>query len=232
MNNKERVNVETNVEFEKAEVKKPSLFGMISSPGIQFERMKENAPIGLPLLLMIVLMAIGGALVSYLSLDNPVIKEINATAEMKIPLALTLSMGAFGAGVGGAISFFIIAAFYKICMVFMGNDTPYKKLLVLTIYTSIISAVGVFVNGIIALLVGGYETTYTSLAPLVGENVTLKAIAGNFDVFHLWYYVVIAIGLQIMAGLSKNKAIILVVILFLISIGFSSLSGLFPQLGN
>lgn len=224
--------METNVEFENVKVKKPSLLGIISSPAIQFERMKEKAPIGLPMVMMIVLMAIGGVLVSYLRLNNPLIKEINATAEMKIPLALTLSMGAIGAGFGGVISFFIVAAFYKICMVFMGNDTPYKKLLSLTIYSSIISAVGLFLNGIIALVAGGYETTYTSLAPLVGENVTLKSIAGQFDVFNIWYYVVIAIGLQIVAGLSKNKAIVLVVILFLLSIGFSSLSGLFPQLGN
>jgi hypothetical protein len=224
--------METNVEFEKAQVKKPSLFGMIPSPGIQFERMKESSPIGLPIVLMIVLMAIGGALVAYLSLNNPIIKNINATPEMKIPVGFTVGMGALGAGLGGTISFFIIAAFYKLCMIFMGNDTPYKKLLSITIYSSIISAIGLLVNGLIGIILGGYETTYTSLAPLVGDNKMLQAIAGRFDIFSIWYYVVIAIGLQIVAGLSKNKAIVLVVILFLIGIGFSSLSGLFPQLGN
>jgi hypothetical protein len=224
--------METNIEFEKVQAKKPSIFGIILSPGMQFERMKEKAPIGLPIFVMIVLLAIGGALVSYVSLNNPVIKNINATAEMKIPLGLTLGMGAVGTGVGGAISFFIIAGFYKICMIFMGNDTPYKKLLAITIYSSIITAIGLFVNGIIGVILGGYETTYTSLAPLFGDNKTLQAIAGRFEIFNIWYYVVLAIGLQIVAGLSKNKAITLVVILFLIGLGFSSLSGLLPQFGG
>lgn len=224
--------METNIELEKVIVKKPSLFGMISSPGIQFERMREKTPIALPLFFLIVLLAIGGALVSYISLNNPVIKEINSTAEMKIPVALTVGMGALGSAIGGAISFFVIAAFYKLCMIFMGNDTPYKKLLGITIYASIISTIGLFINGIIALILGGYETTYTSLAPLAGDHSTLKAIAGRFDIFAIWYYVIILIGLQIVAGLSKNKAITLVVILFLIGVGFSSLDGLFPQFGN
>jgi hypothetical protein len=224
--------METNVEFENAKAKKPSLFGMITSPGIQFERMKEKTPIGLTIFFMFVLMAIGGALASYISLNNPVIKNINSTAGMQIPVSLTIGMGAVGAGVGGLISFFIIAAFYKLCMIFMGNDTPYKKLLGVTVYSSIISSIGLFVNGIIAILLGGYETTYTSLAPLVGDNPTLKAIAGQFDIFDIWYYVVIMIGMQIVAGLSRNKAIVLVVILFLIGIGFSSLSGLFMHFGG
>jgi hypothetical protein len=224
--------METNVEFEKAEVKKPSLFGMISSPSVQFERMKGKAPLGFPLFFMFVLMAIGGALVSYISLNNPVIKDINSTAGMEIPTSLTIGMGAIGSSVGGLISFFIIAAFYKLCMIFMGNDTPYKKLLGITIYSNIISTIGLYVNGLIALMLGGYEATYTSLAPLVGGNKTLKAIAGQFDIFDIWYYVVILIGLQTVAGLSKSKAITLVVILFLIGIGFSSLGGLFSQFGG
>lgn len=223
--------METNIELEKAQVKKPSLLGMILSPSIQFERMKEKAPIGLPIFIMFILAAIGGALVSYLSLNNPEIKNINATVGMKIPVGVMIGSGALGAAIGGLISFYIIAAFYKLCMVFMGNDTPYKKLLAITIYTNIISIIGLFINGIIGIALGGYETNYTSLAPIFGDNNTLHTIARQFDIFNIWYYVVIAIGLQTVAGLSKNKSIILVVIFFLIGIGFTSLSGLFPQVG-
>ncbi len=116
-------------------------------------------------------------------------------------------------------------------MVFMKNDTPYMKLVAIVIYSSIISTLGLLVNALIAFALGGYEVTYTSLAPLFADNVTLKAIAQNFDIFRIWYYIVLILGLQIVAGLSKNKAITLVVILFLISVVFSSLSGLFPQPG-
>ncbi|MFD0769225.1 Yip1 family protein [Bacillus sp. CGMCC 1.60114] len=219
--------METNLALEKTQIKKPSLFGIIASPTVQFEKMKEKAPIGMPLVLMLLLMTVTGALGSYVGSNDPILKS----ADIKIPIAFTVGMGAVGGLFGGAIMFFLTAAFYRICMVFMGNDTPYKKLLVIVIYSSIISSLGMLVNALIALALGGYEPTYTSLAPLMANNPTLHAIAQSFDIFKIWYYVVLALGLHIVAGLSKNKAITLVVIIFLIGIGFSSLSGFVPQPG-
>ncbi|MFC6601735.1 hypothetical protein ACFQDF_09015 [Ectobacillus funiculus] len=58
--------MEPNVTATNVEVAKPSLWGVITSPSLQFERMKQRAPIGLPMLLMAVLYAIIGALSAYL----------------------------------------------------------------------------------------------------------------------------------------------------------------------
>ncbi len=221
--------METEVKMNEEYVKKPSFFGIITSPSIQFARMKEKAPIGIPLVIMIVLMAITGSMVAYLGLRNPIIKDL--PAEIKIPVGVTLGMGIVGAVFGGVIMFFIVAAFYKLCMVIMSNDTPYMKLFAVVLYSSLISSIGVLINGLISLAVGGFDVSYTSLAPLVGDNQMLKLIAANFDIFHIWYYVVLAIGLRIVAGLSKNKAIVLVVIVFLLGIALSSLGGLLPTPG-
>ncbi|GAA3319201.1 hypothetical protein GCM10020331_025130 [Ectobacillus funiculus] len=57
--------MEPNVTATNVEVAKPSLWGVITSPSLQFERMKQRAPIGLPMLLMAVLYAIIGALSAY-----------------------------------------------------------------------------------------------------------------------------------------------------------------------
>lgn len=200
---------------------------MITSPAVQFERMKAKTPIAVPLIFMLLIMAITGGLMSYVSLDNPILKKATeAAGGLKIPVGLTVGTGTIGSVVGGVIVFLIAAGIYKIFMVILGNDTPYKKLLTLVIFSSVISSLGLLINGLIALAVGGYEPVYTSLAPLFGDNKMLSAIGKNFDIFTIWYYVVLALGFQIGAGLSKNKAIMVVVIVFLISIGFSSLSGL------
>ena len=37
--------METNINTQDVEVKKPSLFGMITSPEVQFERMKTKSPV-------------------------------------------------------------------------------------------------------------------------------------------------------------------------------------------
>jgi hypothetical protein len=219
--------METNIELENIKVKKPALFGMILSPSVQFERMKGKTPIGLPLVLMLLLMAVSGGIISFLSANNPAVKDLYESTGIKIPIAVTIGSGALSALFAGAAMFFISAAFYKICMVFFGNDTPYMKLVAVVLYSSVISALGLIINELLALLLGSYEAAYTSLAPLVGDNLKLKAIAGSFDIFQIWYYVILAIGLNIVAGLSKNKAILLVVIVFLIGLGFSFLGSLF-----
>jgi hypothetical protein len=220
--------VETNVGIEEMKMKKPSLFGMITSPAVQFERMRGKTPIAMPLIILLLITAISGALASYISLNNPEISEALAEAEFKVPIAVTLGMGAVGALFGGAVVYFLSAAFYKVCMVLLGNDTTYRQLLGIVIYSSIISALGVLINIGIALAIGGYEPTYTSLAPLFSDR-TLHAIAANFDIFNIWSYFVIGLGLNKVAGLSKTKATILVAVIFLIGVGLSSLTGLLPQ---
>ncbi len=210
-------------------VEKPSLLGMISAPILQFERMKEKAPIALPLIIILLLTGLSGAIVSYVGLNNPIIKDLPTPIE--IPTSFTVGMGIVGALFGGVARLFIVAAFYKLCMVFMGNDAPYMKLFAVVLYSSLIMSVGVLINGLISLSVGGYEVYYTSIAPLMGDNQMLKLIASNFDIFHIWYYVVLGIGLKVVIGLSKNKVFTLVIIVFLLGVAFSSLGGLVPTPG-
>ncbi|WML41607.1 Yip1 family protein [Neobacillus sp. OS1-2] len=221
--------METVVKEKVVNVEKPSIFGMIAAPTLQFERMKEKAPIALPLIIMLILTGITGAIVAYVGLNNPIFNDLPTPIE--IPAAFTVGMGTVGAVIGGVARFFIVAAFYKLCMVFMGNDTPYMKLFAVVLYSSLIMSVGVLINGLISLAVGGYEVYYTSIAPLMGDNQMLKLIASNFDIFHIWYYVVLGMGLRVVAGLSKGKVITLVVIIFLLGVALSSLGGLVPTLG-
>ena len=223
--------METKTEIETGNDKNPSLLGMISSPSIQLERMKTKTPVAFPLIIMLIITAVTGALVSYVSLGNPLFKEAAAASGDKLPINLAIGAGVFGSIFGGVIVYLIAAGFYKLFMVIFGNDTSYKKLFTLVIFTSIITSLGLLVNGLIALAAGGYEPIYTSLAPLAGSNKLLSGILKNFDIFTIWYYVVLALGFRIVAGLSKNKAILIVVVVFLISIGFNSLSGLLAVSG-
>lgn len=222
--------MEKNVDFEAVTAKKPSLFGIITSPALQFQRMKDNAPIGGPLAIMMIIMAITGALSSYISLNNPLVKNaLSSSAGFQIPPVLTIGMGAVGGLIGGAIMFFAMGAIYKVFMMLLGNDTTYKKLVSIVIYTSIISSLGALLNLLIAVAVGGYELTYTSLSALAGNNSTLKAILDNFDIFQIWHYVVLGMALHIAAGLSKNKATTLLAIFFILGILLTVAGTLIPK---
>ncbi|MBL1704424.1 DUF1282 domain-containing protein, partial [Klebsiella pneumoniae] len=109
---------------------------------------------------------------------------------------------------------------YKVFMMFFGNDTSYKTLLTIVVYTNIVLIIGGLINGIIGLMLDGGATQYTSLGPLFEQGSLAYGIGNTIELFYLWNLVLIWLGLQITAGLSKVKAAIPIVILFIIKAAF------------
>lgn len=62
--------MEANLNTQKVEGEKPSLFGMITSPGLQFERMKTKSPVWGGFFLFLLMGTILSAAVAYLGLLN------------------------------------------------------------------------------------------------------------------------------------------------------------------
>ncbi|MCM3735391.1 YIP1 family protein [Bacillus cytotoxicus] len=224
--------MEANVNTQKVSGEKPSLFGMITSPSLQFERMRTNAPVWGAFFLMAVLIGIVGAIAAYLVSTDPVVIARNKELGFEVPIAVTLGTGFALAAIGAMITFFIGAAFYKVLMMFMSNDTSYKKLLAITVYSSIITFLGGIINMVLALILGGNgQEMYTGLGPLFASTGGVAhGIAKSFEVFAIWGLAVTGLGLHITAGLSKKQAIILVVVFFVLSMVFGALGGVFSGL--
>ncbi|WP_244997792.1 YIP1 family protein, partial [Bacillus paranthracis] len=102
----------------------------------------------------------------------------------------------------------IVAAIYKVFMMFYGNDTSYKKIVMIIVYADIIVIIGGLINGVIALILGAGPTAYTSLGPLFDQGSLAYGIGNTIELFYLWNLVLIWLGLQVTAGLSKVKAAI------------------------
>ncbi|HDX9587143.1 TPA: YIP1 family protein [Bacillus pseudomycoides] len=223
--------MEANVNTQKVSGEKPSLFGMITSPSLQFERMRTNAPVWGAFFLMAVLSGILGAIATYLYSLDPVAIAENKKLGFEMTPAVALGTG-FGTGlVGSMVMFFIGAALYKVLMMFMSNDTSYKKLLAITVYSSIISVLGGVINIALAWILGGNgQEMYTGLGSLFASTGGVAyGIAKSIEVFTIWGLVVAWLGLHITAGLSKKQATILVVIFFILSIGLGAVGGLFQK---
>ncbi|MEI4829883.1 Yip1 family protein [Bacillus sp. FJAT-53711] len=225
--------MEPNVNTQKASGEKPSLFGIITSPALQFERMKNSNAVWGAFWLLAVLAGIVAVLGVYVYSQSP--EGIQANAKLGAaapPLAVSLGVGLVFGLIGMIIGFFISAAVYKVLMMFMGNDTSYKKLLTIVVYTSFITLLGLLVNYILAMVLGGTgKEMYTGLGPIFSSTGgVVHGIAKSFEVFTIWGLVVTGLGLQITAGLSKKQATILVVIFFILSLGFGALGGLFPTM--
>lgn len=216
--------METNINTQKVSGEKPSLFGMITSPGLQFERMKTTEKVWGMFFIVALLQGLVGGLNSYITYTSPEMIEMQkklggALAEQGSLVSSVISSTIWGI-VGVMIATFVVAAIYKVFMMFYGNDTSYKKIVMIIVYADIIVIIGGLINGIIALILGAGPTAYTSLGPLFDQGSLAYGIGNTIELFYLWNLVLIWLGLQVTAGLSKVKAAIPIIVLFIIKAGF------------
>ncbi|MFC9417775.1 Yip1 family protein [Bacillus mobilis] len=215
--------MEANMNTQKASGEKPSLFGMITSPGLQFERMKTSEKVWVMFFLVAVLQGLVGGLTAYVTHISPEMiemqKKLGALAEQGSLVSKVISSTIWGT-VGVMIATLVVAAIYKVFMMFYGNDTSYKKIVMIIVYADIIVIIGGLINDIIALILGAAPTAYTSLGPLFEKGSLAYGIANSIEVFYLWNLALIWLGLQVTAGLSKVKAAIPIIVLFIIKAVF------------
>ena len=221
--------MEANLNTQKVGGEKPSLFGMITSPGVQFERMKTSNAVWGAFWLLVLLGGLIGGFAAYVYSLTPEAIELNKELGVTVSAGMTYGMG-FGVGaLGMGFSFLLSAVVYKVLMVFMSNDTSYKKLLAITVYSSVISLIGVLINIILAYILGeSGQEMYTGLGPIFASSSgVVKGIVSKFEVFTIWGYVVTWLGLQITAGLTKKQATIITIVFFVLTLGIGALQGMF-----
>ncbi|MDZ4476628.1 Yip1 family protein [Bacillus cereus] len=221
--------MEANINTQDVGAKKPSLLGMITSPGVQFERMKTSNAVWGAFWLLVLLGGLIGGFAAYVYSLTPEAIELNKELGVTVSAGMTYGMG-FGVGaLGMGFSFLLSAVVYKVLMVFMSNDTSYKKLLAITVYSSVISLIGVLINIILAYILGGSgQEMYTGLGPIFASSSgVVKGIVSKFEVFTIWGYVVTWLGLQITAGLTKKQATIITIVFFVLTLGIGALQGMF-----
>ncbi|MBY0598833.1 Yip1 family protein [Bacillus bingmayongensis] len=215
--------MEVNMNTQDVGAKKPSLFGMITSPGVQFERMKTNKKVWGMFLFVALLQGLLGGLSAYVIHASPkMLKMKKELGELAGQNSLTSEVisgigSSFASAVVGTL---FIVAIYKIFMMFFGNDTPYKTLLNIVVYTNIVLIIGGLINTILSLIFGSGMSQYTSLGLLFTEGTFAYGIGNTIEVFFVWNLVLIWLGLHITAGLSKVKASIPIIILFIIKVVF------------
>ncbi|UIJ69992.1 YIP1 family protein (plasmid) [Bacillus cereus] len=215
--------MEANMNIQDVGVKKPSLFGMITSPGLQFERMKISKKVWGVFFLVALLQGMLGGLSAYVIHTSPeMLKMKKELGELAGQSSLTSEVIS---GIGSSfastmVGTLFIAAIYKIFMMFFGNDTPYKTLLNIVVYTNIVLIIGGLINTILSLIFGSGVTQYTSLGLLFTEGTFAYGIGNTIEIFYVWNLVLIWLGLHITAGLSKVKASIPIIILFIIKAFF------------
>ena len=221
--------MEANINTQDVGAKKPSLLGMITSPSEQFERMKTSNAVWGAFWLLVLIAGLVGGFAAYVYSLTPEAIKLNKELGVTVSAAMTYGMGFGVIAISMAFVFLLSAVVYKVLMVFISNDTSYKKLLAITVYSSVISLIGVLINIILAYILGGSgQEMYTGLGPIFASSSgVVKGIVSKFEVFTIWGYAVTWLGLQITAGLTKKQATIITIVFFVLTLGMGALQGMF-----
>ncbi|MCE0742045.1 toxin SDP protection protein YknW [Bacillus sp. G16] len=224
--------METNVEKNSGTAtEKPSLFGVITSPAIQFERIRERPVVWGPLLIVAVIIIVGAVLQSLGTDYSELLKSGDtqglSAEQIETVATITKFGGMAGAIFGGIAALFIAPLIYWLCVKISGGVTSYKKMLSLGLFVSLISSLGLLINGIVAFTTDASSLySMTSLAGIIPSDGALASVLNTFEIFSIWSYVLLAIGLHKTGGISKKAGWISVIVLFGILVAFSFFSGL------
>ncbi|MBB6446346.1 Yip1 family protein [Bacillus benzoevorans] len=211
---------------------KPNLFAVIWSPGQQFERIRQNPKVWIPLLFVVILNA-ASFIIAALSLTA---KDLT-TAGLPIEQAeMVLGFTKVTTIVTGFISpiftIFISTAIYFMITKIAKKDTTFMQLLSMSTFIFFIPAIGSLLNSILWVLLGGSLGSGISLTSLAGVLNSDSPILGAIELFAIWKLFLIAMGLHKVGQLSKTAGIITAVVFFLISLGFAALGALFSGMAG
>lgn len=204
---------------ESQEVEKPSLLGMITSPSVQFDRIRERPLIWGAMSIIIILFIIGAWLTS-LSVEIEIDEEFQGFFKVVLTIFIIIG-GIIGPLFGTLVSSVIHLLIAKVVQ----SKVSFKQLFSMNTYIMIVSVISMLVNGVILRVINVDSAQLpTSLGSVIEADGALGAVLGSLEIFAIWSVILVAIGLHKVAGFSKGLA-------WTVSIAFLVTSILFALIG-
>ncbi|MGB3340848.1 MAG: YIP1 family protein [bacterium] len=219
------------------------LFDVFSAPARLFTNLKEKPKWTMPFIIVLIVIALAAASTVVLTKDamitrqEEVLKERGMNDEqieqtkkfMQGPLPVV-----FG-GIGGAIFVGVLLLFFTVILSLFvpvfGGTSGFKSVLTVVSFSALIKVPSAILK-IILMAITKSPFVTTSLA-LIASNLEKTSfvyqLLAGFDFFIIWEMIVVAIGINIINGVKKQNAYVLVFLIWFVSlfigIGLSFLRG-------
>ena len=205
-----------------------NLINIIVDPVKAFKHIKEKDDWWIPFVGLIIVTLL------FLWVSSPALTRImtQKMAEMgvdkEIPEAVQY-IKYVAAPIATLIGFLFVSLILWFLANVFGGDWDYIKALDLYAYSSVVQIIRSLLN-IAILLVKGIPniTTARDLEVATGlnlilspENPRLYALFSGIEVFSIWQFALIAYGVSEITGISKKKAAVISIILYIVSLGFN-----------
>lgn len=207
-----------------------NLINIIIEPGKTFQHIKEKDDWWIPFAGIVVVTLL------FLWVSSPALTRImtQKMAEMGVDREIP-KVAQYIKYVMAPIATLVGFLFVSLILWFLGNvsgaDWNYIKALDLYAYSSVVQIIRSLLNTVI-LLVKGIPNIATARDMQVAtglnlifnpENPKLYALVSGIEVFSIWQFALIAYGISEITGISKKKAAIASIVVYILFLGFSAL---------
>lgn len=205
---------------------KPSLFGIITNPTLQFERIRKQ-PIFWGALVIVTLISIIGLWLTSLGVEIPELEELSAE-EVAVGKVVGVISIALLAIINTVVSILFSTALYLLIAKVNRSQVTFKQLFSMHTYIMLMTSLNIAVNGFISFLLGDNyadrNALFTSLGAFINVEGPIGVLLNHIEVFGIWILILTVIGLQKVAQFSKTQAWIVVLVFFFVNIIFSMTS--------
>jgi hypothetical protein len=170
-------------------------------------------------------------------MDGARLAQIQSSLRISSYLSLLLSPIVIFLRIG-----ILVVLFYAATVVLTGADVPYRRIVSLLTYCSVFTALDRLGGVIMNYLVGAdnlerpadMQTTFLSAnAFFHPANPLLRSLFDNLSPFTIWYLVLVAAGMTVIARVPRSRAVMITFAVWLIQTVFlCTASLLFAQAGN
>ncbi|TCS94248.1 Yip1 family protein [Hazenella coriacea] len=219
--------------------RKPSVFGILTSPREQFQRINQNPTFWGPLIIFTVLVTLIVVAQAYLLINDPSFIQqsmeptngqpsVDPEILKMITFTTSVITGLFMVPVVSLVSAFFC---WLMVTIFQG-ETTFKKMFSLNVHLMILSVISLIMALAYSVITGDVMggVSPTSLATIISSDGALKGILSSIDVIRIWSVVLTAIGLSVVGELSKGKAWTISLIFFVIGMMFSVIGSYFSAM--
>ncbi|MFC4075457.1 Yip1 family protein [Salinithrix halophila] len=213
--------METPIDQQPRPVGKPSMLGIILEPTKQFERIRENPRVALPLILLLVAFGLVGTWTGFLSADSP-------TTGSEVPVWLTVGMAAIVMALGVGVALLLTSLFHWLLTLLFRGEASYKQIFSLNTHLYILVLLSMIVTYTVASLTDVdplQPVAPTSLAAVIDAKGFIGGILSGIEVFALWQLVLTAMGLSVIARISRGKAWTAALIIFVAGLLIAGATG-------
>lgn len=194
---------------EKGGPRNPSLLGMIWEPVQQFERIRERPQIVVPLLVVLLLSTMLSIAMVEPSMELP---EYQMTIEQLGEEGARTTAYVF-ASIGMMflipLLILIMTLLHWLLTLFFQGSATFVQLFSLNTYVQVFTILSNLVLTVYLWTIGVGESGLippTSVAALVSVDGFWQALLSGIEVFAIWQLIVTALGLSVIARISRGKA--------------------------